>query len=73
MEDLALSYPGVMKTFAIQAGRELRVIVGSDKISDNEAEKLSSDIARKIQEEMIYPGQVKITVIREVRAVNYAK
>jgi ribonuclease Y len=73
MEDLALSYPGVMKTFAIQAGRELRVIVGSDKISDSEAEKLSSDIARKIQEEMIYPGQVKITVIREVRAVNYAK
>ncbi|MDR1198461.1 MAG: ribonuclease Y [Prevotellaceae bacterium] len=73
MEDLALSYPGVMKTFAIQAGRELRVIVGSDKISDNEAEKLSADIARKIQEEMIYPGQVKITVIREVRAVNYAK
>ncbi|MDR2065417.1 MAG: ribonuclease Y [Prevotellaceae bacterium] len=73
MEDLALSYPGVMKTFAIQAGRELRVIVGSDKISDTEAEKLSSDIARKIQEEMTYPGQVKITVIREVRAVNYAK
>ncbi|MDR1551923.1 MAG: ribonuclease Y [Prevotellaceae bacterium] len=73
MEDLALSYPGVMKTFAIQAGRELRVIVGSDKISDSEAEKLSADIARKIQEEMTYPGQVRITVIREVRAVNYAK
>jgi ribonuclease Y len=73
MEELALSYPGVMKTFAIQAGRELRVIVGSDKINDIEAEKLSADIARKIQEEMIYPGQVKITVIREVRAVNYAK
>ena len=73
MEDLALAYPGVTKTFAIQAGRELRVIVGSEKISDNDAEKLSADIARKIQEEMTYPGQVKITVIREVRAVNYAK
>jgi ribonuclease Y len=73
MEDLALAYPGVTKTFAIQAGRELRVIVGSEKISDQDAEKLSADIARKIQEEMTYPGQVKITVIREVRAVNYAK
>ena len=73
MEDLALAYPGVTKTFAIQAGRELRVIVGSEKISDHDAEKLSADIARKIQEEMTYPGQVKITVIREVRAVNYAK
>ena len=73
MEDLALAYPGVTKTFAIQAGRELRVIVGSEKINDQEAEKLSIDIARKIQEEMTYPGQVKITVIREVRAVNYAK
>jgi ribonuclease Y len=73
MEDLALSYPGVTKTFAIQAGRELRVIVGSEKINDVQAERLSADIARKIQEEMIYPGQVKITVIREVRAVNYAK
>jgi ribonuclease Y len=73
MEDLALSYPGVTKTFAIQAGRELRVIVGSEKINDQDAEKLSADIARKIQEEMTYPGQVKITVIREVRSVNYAK
>lgn len=73
MEDLALAYPGVHKTYAIQAGRELRVIVGSDKISDTEAETLSFDIAKKIQDEMTYPGQVKITVIRETRAVNYAK
>ncbi|MEG2281889.1 MAG: HDIG domain-containing protein, partial [Rikenellaceae bacterium] len=73
MEDLALAYPGVHKTYAIQAGRELRVIVGSDKITDNEAETLSFDIAKKIQDEMTYPGQVKITVIRETRAVNYAK
>lgn len=73
MEDLALSYPGVTKTYAIQAGRELRVIVGSEKVSDQEAEKLSQDIAHKIQDEMVYPGQVKITVIRETRAVNFAK
>jgi len=73
MEDLALSYPGVTKTYAIQAGRELRVIVGSEKVSDQDAEKLSQDIAHKIQDEMVYPGQVKITVIRETRAVNYAK
>lgn len=73
LEALALSYPGVMKTYAIQAGRELRVIVGSDKISDNDAERLSSDIARKIQDEMTYPGQVKITVIRETRAISFAK
>lgn len=73
MEDLALAYPGVHKTYAIQAGRELRVIVGSDKITDIEAETLSFDIAKKIQDEMTYPGQVKITVIRETRAVNYAK
>lgn len=73
MEDLALAYPGVHKTYAIQAGRELRVIVGSDKITDVEAETLSFDIAKKIQDEMTYPGQVKITVIRETRAVNYAK
>lgn len=73
LEALALSYPGVMKTYAIQAGRELRVIVGSDKISDNDAERLSSDIARKIQDEMTYPGQVKITVIRETRAIAFAK
>ena len=73
LEGLALSYPGVLKTYAIQAGRELRVIVGSEKISDQEAESLSYDIAKKIQNEMTYPGQVKITVIRETRAVNYAK
>ena len=73
LEALALSYPGVMKTYAIQAGRELRVIVGSEKISDKDAEKMSYDIARKIQDEMTYPGQVKITVIRETRAVSYAK
>ena len=73
MEDLALSYPGVVKTFAIQAGRELRVIVGSEKVTDNDAETLSFDIAKKIQDEMTYPGQVKVTVIRETRAVNYAK
>lgn len=73
LENLALSYPGVLKTYAIQAGRELRVIVGSEKVTDTEAEELSMDIARKIQTEMTYPGQIKITVIRETRAVNYAK
>ena len=73
MEDLALSYPGVMKTYAIQAGRELRVIVGSDKISDQDADLLSHDIAKKIQDEMTYPGPVKITVIRETRSISYAK
>ncbi len=73
LETLALSYPGVLKTYAIQAGRELRVIVGADKIDDKETELLSFDIAKKIQDEMTYPGQVKITVIRETRAVSYAK
>jgi ribonuclease Y len=73
LESMAMSYPGVMKTYAIQAGRELRVIVGSEKVSDKDAETLSYDIAKKIQDEMTYPGQVKITVIRETRAVNYAK
>lgn len=73
LETLALSYPGVLKTYAIQAGRELRVIVGSEKMGDKEAETLSFDIAKKIQDEMTYPGQVKVTVIRETRAVNYAK
>ena len=73
LEALALSYPGVTKTYAIQAGRELRVIVGSEKVTDKEAESLSYDIAKKIQDEMTYPGQVKITVIRETRAVSYAK
>ena len=73
LEQLALSYPGVLKTYAIQAGRELRVIVGTDKISDEETEKLSQEIAKRIQDEMTYPGQVKITVIRETRAVAFAK
>jgi ribonuclease Y len=73
LENLAAQYPGVLKTYAIQAGRELRVIVGADKIDDKETELLSFDIAKKIQDEMTYPGQVKITVIRETRAVSYAK
>ena len=73
LEDIALSYPGVVKTFAIQAGRELRVIVGAEKVSDNEANLLAFDLSRKIQSEMTYPGQIKITVIRETRAVSYAK
>ncbi len=73
LEQLALSYPGVIKTYAIQAGRELRVIVGADKIDDAETEKLSAEIAKKIQDEMTYPGQVRITVIRETRAVSFAK
>jgi len=73
LEDIALQYPGVTKTYAIQAGRELRVIVGADKTTDHDAEKLSMEIARKIQSDMTYPGQIKITVIRETRAVNYAK
>ncbi|MDR0749516.1 MAG: ribonuclease Y [Tannerellaceae bacterium] len=73
LEQLALSYPGVVKTYAIQAGRELRVIVGADKIDDKDTENLSNEIAKKIQDEMTYPGQVKITVIRETRAVSYAK
>ncbi len=73
LEATAMSYPGVVKTYAIQAGRELRVIVGAHKMTDDEAEKLSGEIATKIQNEMTYPGQVKITVIREVRSVAYAK
>ena len=73
LEQLALSYPGVIKTYAIQAGRELRVIVGADKIDDAETEKLSAEIAQRIQDEMTYPGQVKITVIRETRSVAFAK
>ena len=73
LEQLALSYPGVIKTYAIQAGRELRVIVGADKIDDAETEKLSAEIAKRIQDEMTYPGQVRITVIRETRAVSFAK
>ncbi len=73
LESIAAEERGVVKTYAIQAGRELRVIVGSDKVTDKEIEELSFNIAKKIEEEMTYPGQVKITVIREVRAVNYAK
>ncbi len=73
LEAIAMSYPGVTKTYAIQAGRELRVIVGADKMSDTETEALSGEIANKIQTEMTYPGQVKITVIRETRSVAYAK
>jgi len=73
LEDLALSYPGVVKTYAIQAGRELRVIVGAEKVTDNEANQLAFDISNRIQNEMTYPGQIKITVIRETRAISYAK
>ena len=73
LEEMAMSYPGVVKTYAIQAGRELRVIVGAEKDSDIEANKLSYDLSRQIQSEMTYPGQIKVTVIRETRAVNYAK
>lgn len=73
MEGIALAHPGVTKTYAIQAGRELRVIVGAEQVSDAEAEVLSNEIAKKIQDEMVYPGQVKITVIRETRSVAFAK
>ena len=73
LENIAMSYPGVVKTYAIQAGRELRVIVGADKIDDKEIDNLSNNIATRIQTEMTYPGQVKITVIRETRSVSYAK
>jgi ribonuclease Y len=73
LEDLALEHEGVTKAFAIQAGRELRVMVESDKVSDADAASLSFDISQKIQNEMTYPGQVKITVIRETRAVNIAR
>ncbi len=73
LEGIAMGYPGVVKTYAIQAGRELRVIVGADKIDDKQTEQLSAEIATKIQNEMTYPGQVKITVIRETRSVAYAK
>ena len=73
LESIAMSYPGVTKTYAIQAGRELRVIVGADKIDDTQIDALSNDIALRIQNEMTYPGQVKITVIRETRAVSFAK
>jgi ribonuclease Y len=73
LENMAMSFPGVVKTYALQAGRELRVIVGADKISDKDTELLSFDLAKRIQDEMTYPGQIKVTVIREVRAINVAK
>jgi ribonuclease Y len=73
LEELALSYPGVEKTFAIQAGRELRVVVESERITDAQAEILATDISNRIQTEMTYPGQIKVTVIRETRSVSYAK
>ena len=73
LENIAMSFPGVIKTYALQAGRELRVIVGADKITDKDTELLSFDLAKRIQDEMTYPGQIKITVIRETRAVSYAK
>ena len=73
LENLAMSFPGVVKTYALQAGRELRVIVGADKVSDKDVELLSFDLAKRIQDEMTYPGQIKVTVIREVRAINVAK
>ena len=73
LESLALSYPGVEKTFAIQAGRELRVVVESERITDAAAEILAADISNRIQTEMTYPGQIKVTVIRETRSVSYAK
>jgi ribonuclease Y len=73
LENIALTYPGVVKTFAIQAGRELRVIVGAEKVTDEQATELSFDLSKKIQNEMTYPGQIKITVIRETRSVNFAR
>ena len=73
LEDTALGFPGVLKSYAIQAGRELRVVVESEKVTDTEAGKLSFEISEKIQNEMTYPGQVKVTVIRETRAISYAK
>ena len=73
LEDTALTYPGVLKSYAIQAGRELRVVVESEKVTDEKASKLAFQISDKIQNEMTYPGQVKVTVIRETRAISYAK
>jgi len=73
LENIALTYPGVVKTFAIQAGRELRVIVGAEKVTDEQANQISFDLSKKIQNEMTYPGQIKITVIRETRSVNFAR
>ena len=73
LENLALTYPGVEKAYAIQAGRELRVIVEADKVTDGDSEKLSFEMAQQIQTEMTYPGQIKVTVIREKRTVNVAR
>ncbi len=73
LENIALTYPGVVKTYAIQAGRELRVIVGAEKVTDEQATQISFDLSKKIQNEMTYPGQIKITVIREIRSVNFAR
>jgi ribonuclease Y len=73
LENLALTYNGVEKAYAIQAGRELRVIVEADKVTDGESEILSFELAQKIQTEMTYPGQIRVTVIREKRAVNVAR
>lgn len=73
LEDIATSFPGVEKSYAIQAGREVRIIVESNKINDDQASMISRDVARKVEDEMMYPGQIKITVIRETRAVTYAK
>jgi len=73
LEDLATSFDGVQKCYAIQAGRELRILVDSENVSDEKASNLSFDISQKIEKEMQYPGQIKVTVIREMRAVNYAK
>ena len=73
LEDTALAFPGVIKSYAIQAGRELRVVVESEKVSDSEANKMSFQISEKIQNDMTYPGQVKVTVIRETRAISFAK
>ena len=73
LEETALAFTGVVKSYAIQAGRELRVVVESEKVTDSEANKLSFQISEKIQNDMTYPGQVKVTVIRETRAISYAK
>jgi len=73
LEGIAMSFPGVEKSYAIQAGREVRIIVESNRINDDQAVLISRDVARKVEEEMMYPGQIKITVIRETRAVEYAK
>ena len=73
MEDVANSFKGVSQSYAIQAGREVRIIVRPDDIDDLEATRMARDIAKKIEETMQYPGQIKVTVIRETRAVDYAK